>query len=98
MFIVAASEDASQTQSEEFEAEVSIGTEIPDQEQVDEYQGQDMLFETNQRMQDDSSTSSVRFYAQNDSGKPRFLVLRCLKSMLRTMVLNCGLQLHPQYC
>ncbi|CAI8617272.1 unnamed protein product [Vicia faba] len=67
-YVSLASEDASQTQSDEFEAEVSIGTEIPDQEHVDEYQGQDVLFETNQRMQDDSSTSSVRFYVQHDSG------------------------------
>lgn len=95
MFIVAASEDASQTQSEEFEAEVSIGTEIPDQEHVEEYHGQDILFETNQRMQDDSSTSSVRFYVQHDSGKPRFLVLCCLKSMLRTVVLNYGPRQQP---
>lgn len=67
-YVSLASEDASQTHSEEFEAEVSIGTEIPDQEHVEEYQGQDTLFETNQRMQDDSSTSPVRFYAQHDSG------------------------------
>jgi len=42
---------------------------------MDEYQGQDILSDTNQRMQEDSSTSSVRFNAQHDSGKPQFIVL-----------------------
>ncbi|TKY59790.1 Myosin-binding protein 2 [Spatholobus suberectus] len=63
-----ASEDASQMQGEEFEAEVSIGTEIPDQEQVDEYQSQDVLLDTNQQIQEDPSTSTVRFNVQDDSG------------------------------
>ncbi|KAJ1430588.1 GTD-binding domain [Sesbania bispinosa] len=63
-----ACEDASQMQGEEFEADVSIGTEIPDQDQVDEYQSQDIILDTNQRMQQDSSTSSVGFHAQDDNG------------------------------
>ncbi|XP_027341764.1 myosin-binding protein 2 [Abrus precatorius] len=63
-----ASEDASQMQGEEFEAEVSIGTEIPDQEQVDEYQSQDVLLDANQRIQEDPSTSTVRFHIQDDNG------------------------------
>ncbi|XP_020222366.1 myosin-binding protein 2 [Cajanus cajan] len=66
-----ASEDASQTQGEEFEAEVSIGTEIPDQEQVDEYQSQDVLLETNQEVQEDSSTNTVRFNVQDDCGRDK---------------------------
>ncbi|RDX75158.1 Myosin-binding protein 2, partial [Mucuna pruriens] len=62
------SEDASQMQGEEFEAEVSIGTEIPDQEQVDEYQSQDVLLDINQEIQEDPSTSTVRFNVHDDSG------------------------------
>ncbi|KHN46089.1 hypothetical protein glysoja_030090 [Glycine soja] len=63
-----ASEDASQMEGEEYEAEVSIGTEIPDQEQVDEYQSQDVLLDTNQQMQEDPSTSTVRFNVQDEIG------------------------------
>lgn len=71
-YVSLASDDASQTQGEEeYEAEVSIGTEIPDQEQMDEYQGEDILSDANQRMQEDSSTNSVRFNAQHDSGHDR---------------------------
>ena len=55
----AASEDASQMEGEEYEAEVSIGTEIPDQEQVDEYQSQDVLLDTNQQMQEDNICGSM---------------------------------------
>ncbi|KAL2343530.1 hypothetical protein Fmac_004815 [Flemingia macrophylla] len=65
---LAVSEDASQTQGEEFEAEVSIGTEIPDQEQVDEYESQDVPLDTNQEIQEDPSTSTVGFNVQDDSG------------------------------
>ncbi|KHN12470.1 hypothetical protein glysoja_018600 [Glycine soja] len=63
-----ASEDASQMQGEEYEAEVSIGTEIPDQEQVDEYESQDVLLYTNQQIQEDASTSAVRFNVQDEIG------------------------------
>lgn len=42
---------------------------------MDEYQGEDILSDANQRMQEDSSTNSVRFNAQHDSGKPQFIVL-----------------------
>ncbi|KAK7319146.1 hypothetical protein RJT34_03864 [Clitoria ternatea] len=66
-YVTLASEDASQMQGEEFEAEVSIGTEIPDQEQVDDYQSQDVLLDTNQQIQEDPSTSTVRFHVQDDS-------------------------------
>ena len=70
----AASEDASQMEGEEYEAEVSIGTEIPDQEQVDEYQSQDVLLDTNQQMQEDPSTSTVRFNVQDEIGRPQLLI------------------------
>ncbi|BAT74261.1 hypothetical protein LR48_Vigan46s000100 [Vigna angularis] len=63
-----ASEDESQMQGEEYEAEVSIGTEIPEQEQVDEYQNQDVLLDTNQQIQEDPSTSTVRFNLRDESG------------------------------
>ncbi|KAL4331547.1 hypothetical protein AHAS_Ahas13G0511000 [Arachis hypogaea] len=63
-----ASEDGSQLQGEEFEAEVSIGTEIPDQEQVDEYQSQDIVLDTSQRIQEDPSTSTVSYQVQDHSG------------------------------
>ncbi|KAI9082175.1 hypothetical protein K1719_035915 [Acacia pycnantha] len=43
-----ASEEAAQMQDDEFEAEVSIGTEIPEHEPVDEFQSQDILFDSNQ--------------------------------------------------
>ncbi|XP_015957893.1 myosin-binding protein 2 isoform X1 [Arachis duranensis] len=62
-----ASEDGSQLQGEEFEAEVSIGTEIPDQEQVDEYQSQDIVLDTSQRIQEDPSTSTVSYQVQDHS-------------------------------
>lgn len=61
-------------QGEEFEAEVSIGTEIPDQEHVDEYQSQDVLLDTNQRIQEDPSSSTVRFQVEDDNGKPQLLI------------------------
>lgn len=66
-FIPAASEDASQMLGEELEAEVSIGTEIPDQVD-DDYQSYDFLSDANQRTQEDSS-STDRFHVQDDSGK-----------------------------
>lgn len=45
-------------QGDEFEAEVSIGTEIPEHEPVDGYQSQDILLDSN----------------QNDSGKAQLLI------------------------
>jgi len=72
--IPAASEDESEMQGEEYEAEVSIGTEIPEQEQVDEYQSQDVLLDTNQQTQEDPSTSTVRFNLRDESGEPQLLI------------------------
>ncbi|KAI4357609.1 hypothetical protein L6164_001547 [Bauhinia variegata] len=63
-----ACDEAMQMQNDEFDADVSIGTEIPDHEPVDEYQSQDILSDSNQRMQEEPSTSSVNFHIQNDRG------------------------------
>ncbi|XP_028759042.1 myosin-binding protein 2-like [Neltuma alba] len=64
-----ASEEVTEMQGDEFETEVSIGTEIPDHEQVDEYQIHDIPPEdSNQHMQEDSSASAVRFRVQDESG------------------------------
>lgn len=95
------SEDATQMQGEEFEAEVSIGTEIPDQEQVDEYQSQDILLETNQQMQEDPSTSTVKFHVQDDSGHDKaeeFVEFKTMSLEVRMPTVNnhlsSSLELH----
>lgn len=49
-------------QGDEFEADVSIGTEIPEHEQVDEYQTEDILLDSN----------------QNDAGKAQLLLIYLL--------------------
>ncbi|KAF7808665.1 myosin-binding protein 2 [Senna tora] len=58
-----ASEEAAQMQGDEFEADVSIGTEIPEHELVDEYQSQDILLDTNENDggQDKSEEEFVEF-------------------------------------
>lgn len=48
MFVSAASEESAQMQDDEIEADISIGTEIPEHEQVDEFQSQDILLDSNQ--------------------------------------------------
>ncbi|KAK7368537.1 hypothetical protein VNO80_10564 [Phaseolus coccineus] len=86
-----ASEDASQMQGEEYEAEVSIGTEIPDQEQVDEYQSQDVLLDINQQIQEDPSTSTVRFNVQDESGDDKgeeFVEFKTLSIEVRMPTVN----------
>ncbi|XP_019437376.1 PREDICTED: myosin-binding protein 3-like isoform X2 [Lupinus angustifolius] len=95
------SEDATQMQGEEFEAEVSIGTEIPDQDQVDEYQCQDTLFDTNRKIQD-LSTSTVRFHVEYDSGQDKsedFLEFKTMPLEVRMPTMNnhltsSSLELH----
>ena len=72
--LYAASEEETQTQNDESEAEVSIGTEIPDHEPMDEYQSPDMLLDLNQTMEEEPSTSLIRFHVQDDSGKPLLLI------------------------
>ncbi|KAI9126239.1 hypothetical protein K1719_002660 [Acacia pycnantha] len=65
-----ASEEVTEMQ-DEFETEVSIGTEIPDHEQVDEYQIHDNILQedSNQHMQEDPPTSTIRFlHVQVESG------------------------------
>ncbi|CAL0329775.1 unnamed protein product [Lupinus luteus] len=90
-FSLGLSEDATQMQGEEeFEAEVSIGTEIPDQEQVDEYQCQDTLFDKNQKTQD-LSTSTIRFHVQYDSGQDKieeFLEFKTMPLEVRMPTMN----------
>ncbi|KAK7399914.1 hypothetical protein VNO78_11110 [Psophocarpus tetragonolobus] len=89
-----ASEDASQMQGEEYEAEVSIGTEIPDQEQVDEYQSQDVLLDINQQIQEDPSTSTVRFNVQEDSGHEKseeFVEFKTMSLEVRMPTVNSHL-------
>ncbi|XP_054822989.1 myosin-binding protein 3 [Prosopis cineraria] len=67
-----ASEEVTEMEGDELETEVSIGTEIPDHEQVDEYQFHDILHEdSNQHMQEVPSTSSVSFHVQDESGGDR---------------------------
>ncbi|KAK4263999.1 hypothetical protein QN277_029342 [Acacia crassicarpa] len=66
-----ASEEVTEMQGDEFETEVSIGTEIPDHEQVDDYQIHDNILQedSNQHMQEDPSTGSIRFlHVQVESG------------------------------
>ncbi|XP_019464512.1 PREDICTED: myosin-binding protein 3-like isoform X2 [Lupinus angustifolius] len=65
------SEVATQMQGEKFEAEVSLGTETHYLKQVDEYQFQATLLDTNQQIQEDLSTSTVRFRVQDDSGRDK---------------------------
>ena len=72
--LYAASEEETQMQNDESEAEVSIGTEIPDHEPMDEYQSPDMLLDLNQTMEEEPSTSLIRFHVQDDSGKPLLLI------------------------
>ncbi|KAI4313754.1 hypothetical protein L6164_026709 [Bauhinia variegata] len=60
--------EAMQMQNNEFDADVSTGTEIPDHEPVDEYQSQDILSDSNQRMEKEPSTSLVNFLVQDDRG------------------------------
>ncbi|KAE9584407.1 putative GTD-binding domain-containing protein [Lupinus albus] len=100
-FSLCLSEDATQMQGDEFEAEVSIGTEIPDQDQVDEYQCQDTLLDTNQKIQD-LSTSTVNFHVQYDCGQDKsedFLEFKTMPLEVRMATMNnhltsTSLELH----
>lgn len=62
-------------QSSEFDAEISIGTEIPDQEPLGEALPQEALpsYEPGQGAAD-LSTSSVIYHGDDDNGKLKFLV------------------------
>lgn len=69
-FCLAASKEVTEVQGDESETEVSIGTEIPDHEQVDEHQIHDLLqLDSNQHMQEYPSTSLVIFDVQDENGK-----------------------------
>ncbi|MED6182848.1 hypothetical protein PIB30_032641 [Stylosanthes scabra] len=86
-----ASEDGSQLQGEEFEAEVSIGTEIPDQQQVDEYQSQEIVLDTNQRIQEDPSTSIDSYQVQDHSGHDKeeeFVEFKTMSLEVRMPMVN----------
>jgi hypothetical protein len=64
----AAPEEAIQMQGNEFEVEISVGTEIPDRETLDEAQTQEFLPSYEHR-QEDPSTSAVILHVDDDGGK-----------------------------
>lgn len=70
----AAPEEAIQMRGDEFKVEISIGTEIPDQEPLDEAQTQEFLPSYEHR-QEDPSTSAVLQQVDDDNGK---LLVYCL--------------------
>ena len=68
----AASEDESHMQSSEIDAEVSIGTEIPDHEPIDEIQAEESQPSSYSCVQEDPSLSSVNLHTDDNHGKPQF--------------------------
>lgn len=80
----AASEEGLQVQSSEFDAEISIGTEIPDQEPLDEALPQEVLPSYEPGHAADLSASSV-IYHGDDDGKLEFLVETALEIGLVTV-------------
>ncbi|KAF9674013.1 hypothetical protein SADUNF_Sadunf10G0083600 [Salix dunnii] len=62
------SEEALRMQSDEIEADVSIGTEIPDQEQIDDIHYVEEVSPSYSRMQEDPSTSNADYPACEDHG------------------------------
>ncbi|KAJ6689560.1 hypothetical protein OIU85_005922 [Salix viminalis] len=63
------SEEVLQTQSDEIEADVSIGTEIPDQEQIDDIYYGEEIYPSYSSKQEDPSTSDVDKHACEDGCK-----------------------------
>ncbi|KAJ6351039.1 hypothetical protein OIU78_007046 [Salix suchowensis] len=63
------SEEVLQTQSDEIEADVSIGTEIPDQEQIDDIYYGEEISPSYSSKQEDPSTSDVDKHACEDGCK-----------------------------
>lgn len=60
--------------NDEIDAEVSIGTEIPDQEPIDEMQlAQEFLHSSYPCAQEDPSTSCANLHACDHHGKPHLL-------------------------
>nr|TKR63733.1 hypothetical protein D5086_0000321180 [Populus alba] len=62
------SEEVLQMQSDEIEADVSIGTEIPDQEQIDDVHYVEKVSPSYSCMQEDPSTSNADYHAYEDHG------------------------------
>ncbi|KAJ7954262.1 myosin-binding protein 2 [Quillaja saponaria] len=62
------SEESGQLQQDEYEADVSIGTEIPEQEQMHQYETRDILVHSNQHIHEDPSTSSIKIHKEEDKG------------------------------
>ncbi|KAJ6324324.1 hypothetical protein OIU76_011598 [Salix suchowensis] len=62
------SEEALRMQSDEIEADVSIGTGIPDQEQIDDIHCVEEISPSYSRMQEDPSTSNADYPACEDHG------------------------------
>ncbi|XP_034911189.1 myosin-binding protein 2 isoform X2 [Populus alba] len=60
------SEEVLQMQSDEIEADVSIGTEIPDQEQIDDVHYVEKVSPSYSCMQEDPSTSNADYHAYED--------------------------------
>ena len=56
-------------QSDEIEADVSIGTGTPDQEQIDDIHCVEEVSPSYSRMQEDPSTSNADYPACEDHGK-----------------------------
>jgi hypothetical protein len=67
--VCAVSEEVLQMQSDEIEADVSIGTEIPDQEQIDDVHYVEEVSPSYSCMQEDPSTSDADYHAYEDHGK-----------------------------
>lgn len=75
MSIYAASEDGIHMQNDETDAEVSIGTEIPDHEPIDEIQTEESQPSSYPCVQEDPSSSSVNHIDDNNHGKVHCLIL-----------------------
>lgn len=67
MSIFAVSDD----QNDEIEAEISIGTDIPDHEPIDDVPIEEVL--SSQSIEEDPSTSSAQFHVDDNHGKPYLL-------------------------
>ncbi|KAM3753226.1 hypothetical protein ACB098_03G078100 [Castanea mollissima] len=86
-----ASEEAIQMQSNDLDVEISIGTEIPDQEPLDEAQTLEALPSYEHR-QDDPSTSSVILHVDDDNGSKQaeeeFLEFKTMSIKTSTQEIN----------
>lgn len=69
MFI--GSEDDIHMQSDEIDGEISIGTEIPDQEPIDEIDSREIP----ENVQEDPPSSSINLHIDDSHGKIYFFIL-----------------------